>query len=140
MGVSNRVPDMMAAFARDRARTQDVADATTAVRQFNARAKAELGTVAWPTIAAALLSKHHWAHIHCQSCGLITEMDLRVKRRDAAQPVCVILSDVQCPRCNGHGRPAIVALWRFPEPMVEDDYASFCASLESAVTSYLNFF
>lgn len=63
MGVSNRVPDMMAAFARDRAHAKDIADATAAVKQFNSRAKAGLGTVAWPTIAAALISKHHWAHI-----------------------------------------------------------------------------
>jgi len=53
---------MMAAFARKRAQDKDIADATAAVTQFNARAKAELGTVAWPTIGAALISKHHWAH------------------------------------------------------------------------------
>lgn len=121
MGVSNRVPDMMAKWARERADAKDIADATAAVRQFNTRVKAKLGTVAWPTIGAALLSKHHWAHIHCQTCDLITEMDLRVKRRDAAQPVCIILSDAQCPRCNGHGRPIIVALWKFPEPMIDDE-------------------
>src|SRR5436190_11657591 len=109
MGISNRVPNMMAAFARNRAEAQDVADATAAVEQFNARTKAKLGTVAWPTIGAALLSKHHWAHVHCLSCDLICETHLRVKRRDAAQPVCVILSDVRCPRCNGHGKPVIIA-------------------------------
>ena len=119
MGVSNRVPDMMAAFARNRAEQKDIADATAAVRLFNARAKAKLGTVSWPTVGAALISRHHWAHILCQSCDLITEMDLRVKRRDPAQPVCVILPEARCPRCNGHGKPVIVALWKFPEPMCD---------------------
>lgn len=36
-------------------------------------------------------------------------MDLGVKKREA-QPVCVILSDIQCPRCNGHGRLQIIRL------------------------------
>lgn len=120
MGISNRVPDMMAKWARESADAKDVADAIAAIQQFNARVKARLGTVAWPTIGAALLSKHHWAHIHCRACDTITEMDLRVKRRDAVQPVCIILSDVRCPRCNGHGRPVIAALWKFPEPIAEE--------------------
>lgn len=114
MGFSNRVPDMMAKWARERADAKDIADATAAVALFNARAAKGLGVVSWPTIAAALISKHHWAAILCRSCSTITDMDLRVKKRDAVQPVCVILSDIRCPRCNGHGRPLIVGLQKLP--------------------------
>lgn len=114
MGVSNRVPEMMAKWAKQRADLKDVADATTAIELFNVRASKNFGVVSWPTVAAALISKHHWAQILCRSCDGITDMDLRVKRRDAAQPVCVILFDVRCPRCNGHGRPQIVRLDKTP--------------------------
>ena len=35
---------------------------------------------------------------------------LRVKPRDPEASVHIALGDVQCPRCNGHGRPRIIAL------------------------------
>jgi hypothetical protein len=81
---------------------------------FNTRASKQLGVVSWPTIGAALIARRHWAAILCRSCETITDMDLRVKKRDAAQPVCVILSEIRCPRCNGHGRPNIINLREHP--------------------------
>lgn len=114
MGYSNRLPDMMAKWARERIDAKDVRDAILAIEQFNARALKKRGVVFWPTIGAALIAKHHWATILCRSCGTITDMDLRVKKRDAAQPVCVILSDMRCPRCNGHGLPQLIALQELP--------------------------
>ena len=33
----------------------------------------------WPTIAAALTSKHHWLVIACDSCDTIIDLDLTVK-------------------------------------------------------------
>lgn len=114
MGYSSRVPDMMAKWARERADAKDVRDVVLAIELFNARALKKRGVVSWPTIGAALIAKHHWAAILCRSCDTITDMDLRVKKRDAAQPVCVILSDIRCPRCNGHGRPVIFALQKLP--------------------------
>ena len=68
----------------------------------------------WPKIAAALTSKHHWLIIACDSCGTVVDLDLRVKPRDPEASIRVVLRDVQCPRCNGHGRPRIIALARGP--------------------------
>jgi len=42
------------------------------------------------------------------------DLDLRVKPRDAEASIRVALRDVQCPRCNGYGRPLIIALARHP--------------------------
>ena len=81
--------------------------ALATVRRFNAaNGKAWF----WPKIAAALVSKHHWLVIACDSCGTVADLDLRVKPRDPEASIRVALRDVQCPRCNGHGRPRIVAL------------------------------
>jgi len=65
-------------------------------------------------IAAALKSEHHWLVINCDSCEAITDLDLRVKSRDPEASIRVALRDVQCPRCNGHGRPRIIALAQHP--------------------------
>ena len=37
-----------------------------------------------------------------------------VKPRDPEASIRVALADVQCPRCNGYGRPRIIALARQP--------------------------
>ena len=52
--------------------------------------------------------------INCDSCGTVVDLDLRVKPRDPEASIRVVLRDVQCPRCNGHGRPRIIALARGP--------------------------
>jgi len=41
-------------------------------------------------------------------------MDLRVKRRDPEASIRVALRDAQCPRCNSHGKPRIIALAQRP--------------------------
>ena len=85
--------------------------ALAVVRRFNAaNGKAWF----WPKIAAALFSKHHWLVIACDSCDSIVDLDLRVKPRDPEASIRVALRDVQCPRCNGNGRPRIVALAQHP--------------------------
>jgi len=68
----------------------------------------------WPTVAAALTSKHHWRVIVCDACGTVIDLDLTVKRRDPDAPIREALNDVRCPRCNGHGRTRIVGLARNP--------------------------
>jgi len=52
--------------------------------------------------------------ILCESCGGVTDLDLRVKPRDHEASIRVALHDVRCPRCNGHGRPRVVALAAHP--------------------------
>ena len=37
-----------------------------------------------------------------------------LKPRDSEASIRTALRDVQCPRCNGHGRPRIIALARHP--------------------------
>lgn len=85
-------------------------EALDAVRRFNAMASTGGRVWFWPTIAAALVSKHHWVVIACDSCGTVVDLDLRVKPRDPNASIRVALHDVQCPRCNGHGRPRIIGL------------------------------
>ena len=52
------------------------ADALAAVEQFNARLSAKKSAWFWPTIAAALTSKHHWLVIACDSCDTIIDLEL----------------------------------------------------------------
>jgi hypothetical protein len=84
------------------------------VRLFNAILSAKGYVWVWPKIAAALTSKHHWLIINCDGCGTVVDLDLRVKPRDPEASIRVVLREVQCPRCNGHGRPRIIALARHP--------------------------
>jgi hypothetical protein len=89
-------------------------DALATVRRFNARFTAKGYSWFWPKISAALTSKHHWLVIACDSCEIGVDLDLHVKPRDPEASIRVALRDVRCPRCNGHGRPRIVALARYP--------------------------
>jgi hypothetical protein len=88
--------------------------ALATVRRFNAILSAKGYSWFWPKIAAALTSKHHWLVINCESCDTVVDLDLRVKPRDPEASIRVVLRDVQCPRCNGYGRPRIIALARHP--------------------------
>jgi len=90
------------------------ADALATVRQFNAKLSANSTIWSWPTVAAALTAKHPWLVIACDGFETIVDLDLRVKRRDPEVSIRTTLPDVRCPRCNGNGRPRIVALARFP--------------------------
>jgi hypothetical protein len=49
-----------------------------------------------------------------RGCGTVIDLDSSVKPRDPEASIRVALRDVQCPRCNGHGRPHIIALARHP--------------------------
>ena len=92
--------------------------ALATVRRFNATLSAKGYVWFWPKIAAALTSKHHWLVIACDSCDTVVDLDLRVKPRDPKASIRVALRDVQCPRCNGHGRPRIIALAGHPSLML----------------------
>jgi hypothetical protein len=85
-------------------------DALLIVRNFNARLSTRRTAGFWPTIATALSAKHRWVEILCESCGGITDLDLGMKPRDPEASIRVVLRDVRCPRCNGHGRPRIIGL------------------------------
>ena len=85
-------------------------DALATVRHFNAKLSTKGSAWFWPKIAAAITAKHPWLVIACDSCGTVIDLELRVKPRDPEASIRVALRDVRCPRCNGHGRPRIVAL------------------------------
>ena len=89
-------------------------DSLAIVRQFNARLSTKKTAWFWPTISAALASKHHWLVIACDACDTVIDLDLTVKRRDPDAPIRIALNDVRRPRCNGHGRTRIVGLSRYP--------------------------
>ena len=114
MGYNARNDEIRDNITRMQRDFQAQREALATVRRFNAVLSAKGRTWAWPTIAAAFVSKHHWLVINCDGCGTITDMDLRVKPRDPDASIHVALQDVQCPRCNGHGRPRITALAQHP--------------------------
>ena len=89
-------------------------DALATVRRFNATLSSKGKVWFWPKIAAALVAKHHWLVIACGGCETVVDLDLRVKPRDPEASIRVALRGVQCPRCNGHGRPRIMALAQHP--------------------------
>ena len=101
------VADMQLAWQAER-------DALATVRRFNAILSTKRTAWFWPKIAAALVSKHHWLVIACDACDTVTDLDLRVKPRDPEASIRVVLREVRCPRCNGHGRPRIIALAQQP--------------------------
>ena len=86
--------------------------ALATVRRFNATLSAKGYVWFSPKITAALTSKHHWLVIACDSCGSVMDLDMWVKPRDPEASIRMALREVQCPRCNGHGRPGIIALAR----------------------------
>jgi hypothetical protein len=83
--------------------------ALATVRRFNATLSAKGYVWFWPKIAAALVSKHHWLVINCDSCGTVVDLDLRVKPRDPEASVRVALRDVARAATGMAGR----ALWRW---------------------------
>jgi len=101
------VKKMQRAWAAER-------EALATVRRFNAILSAKGYVWFWPKIGAALTAKHPWLVIVCDGCGTVTDLDLTMKPRDPEASIRVALRDVQCPRCNGHGRPRIIALSRHP--------------------------
>jgi hypothetical protein len=114
MGYNARNDEIRDNVTRMRREWEAQRGALATVRRFNAILSAKGYSWFWPKITAALTSKHHWLIINCDSCGTVVDMDLRVKPRDPEASVRIALRDVQCPRCNGHGRPRIIALARHP--------------------------
>ena len=110
MGYNARNDEIRDNVTRMRREWEAQRDALATVRRFNATLSATGSSWFWPKIAAALTPKHHWLVINCDSCGTVIHLDLRVKPRDQEASVRVALRDVQCPRCNGHGRLRIIAL------------------------------
>lgn len=82
-------------------------EALDAVRRFCAMVSTGGRVWFWPTVGAALVSRHHWLIVACDACGTVVDLDLRVKPRDPDASVRVALREVRCPRCNGHGRPRV---------------------------------
>jgi hypothetical protein len=69
-------------------------EALATVRRFNATLSAKGRVWFWPTIAAALVSRHHWLVIACDSCE--TMVDLGV-----LNPVILMNPFVwRCATCN----------------------------------------
>ena len=114
MGYNARNDEIRDNITRMRREWEAQRGALATVRRFNATLSGKGYAWFWPKIAAALTSKHHWLVIACDSCGTVVDLDLRVKPRDPEASIRVALRDVQCPRCNGHGRPRIIALARRP--------------------------
>jgi hypothetical protein len=114
MGTNQRTPEMIAQFERTAGEREATADAQETINLFNSRLTAGKTAWFWPTIGAALATKHHWLIIACDSCGTVIDLDLTMKRRDPNAPIRVALKGALCPRCNGHGRPRVVKLARFP--------------------------
>jgi len=114
MGYNARNDEIRDNITRMQRDWQAQRDALAAVRRFNATLSAKGKVWFWPTIAAALVSKHHWLVIACDSCDSLVDLDLRVKPRDPEASIRVALRDVRCPRCNGYGRPRIIALAGHP--------------------------
>jgi hypothetical protein len=116
MGYNQRNDEIRENIERMRSDWEAQRDALATVRRFNARLSAKGYSWFLPKIAAALVSKHHWLVVACDACDRVVDLDLRVKPRDPEASIRVALRDVQCPRCNGHGRPRIIGL--APQPSV----------------------
>jgi hypothetical protein len=114
MGYNTRNDEIRDNITRMLREREDQRQSLATVRRFNAGLSAKGYSWFWPKIAAALTSKHHWLIINCDSCGTVVDLDLRVKPRDPEASIRVALRGVQCPRCNGHGRPRIIALSQWP--------------------------
>ena len=106
-GTHARVEQMQRAWKAER-------EALATVRRFNASLSTRGYAWAWPKIAAALTAKYPWVVIACDSCDSVTDLDLRMKPRNPEASIRVVLRDVRCLRCNGHGRPRIIALAQHP--------------------------
>src|SRR5262245_20307611 len=114
MGISRRRDDTRSLIERAERDRDAMAEAIASVQVFNARLAAGRRAWFWPTVDAAIATKHHWLVVCCDACGTVIDLDLTVKRRHPDAPINIALRDVRCPRCNGHGAPRITALARWP--------------------------
>ena len=109
MGYNARNDEIRDNVTRMRRAWEAQRGALATVRRFNATLSAKGYVWFWPKIAAALVSKHHWLVINCDSCGTVVDLDLRVKPRDPEASVRVALRDVARAATGMAGR----ALWRW---------------------------
>ena len=79
MGYNARNDEIRDNVTRMRREWEAQRGALATVRRFNAIMSSKGHAWFWPTIAAALVSKHHWLVINCDSCGTVIDLDLRVK-------------------------------------------------------------
>src|SRR5262249_52378951 len=112
--VNRRLGDIRARFAGAERDAQARADALATIEAFNARLAAGRPAWCWPTIVAAVATKHHWLVVTCDACGTVLDLDLTMKRRDPDAPITIALRDVRCPRGNGPGGPGITAPAKWP--------------------------
>ena len=82
MGYNARNDEIHENLERMRLERDSYENSLAIVRQFNARLSAKKTAWFWPTISAALASKHHWLIIACDACDTVIDLDLTVKRRD----------------------------------------------------------
>jgi len=94
MGYNARNDEIHENLERMRREREAYEDALAIVRQFNARLSAKKTAWFWPTVAAALASKHHWLIIACDACDTVIDLDLTVKRRDPDASIRVALNDL----------------------------------------------
>lgn len=85
-------------------------EALLIVRNFNARLSTDRVRWILADDRDSAQCKHPWLVVLCESCETVLDVDLRVKPRHPETPICAVLPEVRCPRCNGHGRPRIVGL------------------------------
>ena len=109
MGYNQRNDEIRDNVERMKCEHEAYADALATVEQFNARLSAKKSAWFWPTIAAALVSKHHWLIIACDSCGTGIDLDLTVKRRDPNAPIRICsVPALQQSRAHAHCRISAV--------------------------------
>src|SRR5215469_4886931 len=86
MGKSHRKDDIAAQIRRVERDGEAMEDALASVLAFNARLAAGRTAWSWPTIGAALATRHHWLSVSCDACGTVIELDLRVRGATRRHP------------------------------------------------------
>lgn len=115
VGTNQRTPEILAQFERAARDREAIDDATEVIEAWNFGIQRGLPLHFAPTIGAAIVSGIHWLQVHCPSCDVVTDVDLRVVRRDPQIPITGILTSLSCRRCNGKGpTPRVIKLARFP--------------------------
>ena len=111
MGYNERNDEIRDNVTRMRREWEAQRGALATVRRFNAILSAKGYGWFWPMIAAALTSKH-LVDYRLRQLRDSGRFRFALKPRDPEAFIRVALRDVQCPRCNGHGRPRIIGLAR----------------------------
>ncbi|ARQ01872.1 hypothetical protein [Pseudorhodoplanes sinuspersici] len=82
------------------------AEAEKTIRLWNAGIAGGDKEPLWsPLLLAALLSHHHWMHVHCPGCNTVKAIDLRVVPRPMTAALTGIAEKLRCERCCGQAEP-----------------------------------